>query len=297
VGLIVHHPIFSKWPGFVGERPEGVIVNWIGAQFRGGWYNQSNICELSEFAAPLPEFGEGYFEWIDVLEAVAAARERFVMIDVGAGYGLWGVVAARAAMQRGLQDFLIRFVEAEPQHAAWTEEAIRMNGLADRGVVIRGAISYSPEPVPLTVASPEGFVASNWYGQRIGWERELESTGSDYFGYPLYRSPLGYEQILVPPVTFETVASGLKWIDLVDMDIQGAELELVTNSISTLTARVRRVHIGTHGADIEASLRQTFNGAGWIPVWDFGCFGRRETPFGMIDFEDGVQCWVNPHIV
>jgi FkbM family methyltransferase len=291
-----HHPIFNDWRGYVGPQPEGVIVSWIGAQFRGEWYGQRHVPELSRFEAPIPEYGDGYFEWIDVLEAVKAARERFVMIDIGAGYGFWGIIAATAASQRGLQEFDIRLVEAEPQHAAWIEEALEMNGVGTGATVIRRAVCYSEAPVPITVRSPEGLYAANWYGQRIGWDLELERVSERYFGYTLYRGPSGYEQILVPPITVEELTRDLATIDLIDMDIQGAEREVVGNSMPTLTAKVRRIHIGTHSAEIEAELRATFAAAGWMPVWDFGCLGRRDTPFGSFDFEDGVQCWVNPRL-
>src|SRR5438045_8053588 len=76
-----------------------------------------------------PPLNEEYFEWIDLFESLQAARDRFVMIEVGAGYGRWGISAGRLAKGLRLRDVDLRFVEAEPQHAAWAREYIQVNGL------------------------------------------------------------------------------------------------------------------------------------------------------------------------
>jgi hypothetical protein len=63
-----------------------------------------------------------------------------------------------------------------------------------------------------------------------------------------------------------------------------------------LSAKVRAIHIGTHGVEIEAGLRQAFKSAGWECKADFSLQGKRETPFGCISFDDGVQAWRNPRL-
>ena len=80
------------------------------------------------------------------------------------------------------------------------------------------------------------------------------------------------------------------------MDIQGSEAEVVLASIDLLQTRVRRVHIATHGEAIEKSLRQAFRSMGWTCRWDFSLQGRRETPYGAVLFDDGVQGWINPRL-
>lgn len=71
-----------------------------------------------------PPFDEEYFEWIDLLEAVAAAKDRFTMLELGAGFGRWTARAAAAAKQRDLSYSLIA-VEAEPTHFDWMREFTR----------------------------------------------------------------------------------------------------------------------------------------------------------------------------
>lgn len=83
-------------------------------------------------------------------------------------------------------------------------------------------------------------------------------------------------------------------IDPIDMDVQGAEAEIIEASVRFLEARVKRLHIGTHRHDIEARLRTTLHRTGWYKVWDFPCQSTVPTPFGVVSFFDGVQGWINP---
>jgi hypothetical protein len=69
---------------------------------------------------------------------------------------------------------------------------------------------------------------------------------------------------------------------------------MVIGSIEFLTERVKRIHIGTHGKDIENVVREVFLSAGWRNIWDFSIGAVQETPYGQFEFGDGVQGWVNP---
>jgi len=63
--------------------------------------------------------------------------------------------------------------------------------------------------------------------------------------------------------------------------------------IEPLSGQVKRVHVGTHSADIEDGLRQLFSSHGWKNVNDYRCLSVNQTPYGEIKFGDGVQTWVN----
>ncbi|HYM01567.1 MAG TPA: hypothetical protein VET85_01400 [Stellaceae bacterium] len=70
-----------------------------------------------------PAVSEETFEWELLLSAVLDARDRFVMIEAGAGYGRWLVTAACALRQRRPEvAFHLIGVEAEPQHFAWMKQ-------------------------------------------------------------------------------------------------------------------------------------------------------------------------------
>ena len=85
-------------------------------------------------------------------------------------------------------------------------------------------------------------------------------------------------------------------VDFLKLDVQGAEAEIVEASIVEMTQKVRRVHIGTHGHDLEERIRATFKQAGWRCCNDFPCQSTVVTNYGEINFGDGVQSWINLNI-
>src|SRR5436190_22867975 len=129
----MHHPIFQQFQGYAGPCEADMWIDWIGARFPRHLIAPFPAAEAEEFYHP--PYGEEYFEWIDLLSAVATARDRFTMVELGAGWGRWGIRGAMAARQRGIAELDIRLVEAEPQHAEWDRECVALNGLSDAASV------------------------------------------------------------------------------------------------------------------------------------------------------------------
>lgn len=286
---LLRHPAFVAFE--TAQKPdEDTVVDWLGARWRKAWFNADDPNARDTPADP--RFDEEAFEWISLLEALAAARGRFVMLELGAGYGRWGVRGALAARRLGLQPF-VRFVEAEPQHLAWAREAATLNGLgaAETDFVDR-AVYYGEAKVPFTISSLQ-LRARNWYGQAVWWE-QLTPSSKSYHGYQVHDAESGCEEILVATTTLEELTSDLEIVDYIDMDLQTAELGVVKNSLETLTSKVKRVHIATHSREIEVEIRLLFLDAGWTQRWDYACLRHNVTPFGALQFGDGVQSWINP---
>ncbi len=283
---MLKHPIFGRFQAYSGPATEH--VDWIGMRYRPEWWPD----------VPTPEFpalNEELFEWIDLLEAVNSARGRFTMLELGAGFGRWGIRGALAAKQRGIPHIRARFVEGEPQHVRWIRDALALNGLNDIDAsIVEAAASYAGQPIPFVVAMQD-HDAGSWYGQSVGPAAGLNPTERTYFGHRVHELSWG-DAIYVHTVTFEELAAGLDLIDFVDMDLQGAELELIENAADLFSRKVRRVHIGTHGSEIEDKLRWIFQSEGWTPQWDFPLQTRVETEFGPVLFNDGVQGWINPRL-
>jgi hypothetical protein len=100
----------------------------------------------------------------------------------------------------------------------------------------------------------------------------------------------------VPAVTLADILETVAFVDLIDIDIQGAEADVIEAGLPALTAKVRRLHIGTHKTDIEERIRVALAAAGWRRVWDFPCNSRTRTPYGHVTFQDGVQAWFNSRV-
>jgi FkbM family methyltransferase len=256
-----HHDVFREFAAACRTLP-----NWIGVATRREFF----VDELGFVTVTPPSPDTEYLEWIDVLEAVMRARDRFTMLELGAGYGRWVVNAAVALRHLGGLPQHLTAVEAEPTHFRWLEVHCRDNGVdAD---LVRAAVAPHAGEVEFGIGRPDA-----WYGQAIAdgtWSPERVET--------------------VRAVTLSELLEPLEHVDLIHCDVQGVEADVFEEAADLVDARVARVHIGTHDASVEERLRHVFRGRGWTPVNDYACGMDAETPWGPMTFQDGVQTWTNP---
>ncbi len=100
----------------------------------------------------------------------------------------------------------------------------------------------------------------------------------------------------MPAITLAEVLRGRERVDLVDFDVQGEELNVISSAAEEITRSVKRLHIGTHSRRIERGLRRLLPKHGWQCLAEYPCFSTQKTPWGRIRFTDGVQSWINPRV-
>ena len=312
--FVQHHPAILRVPPQTRAVPAGYFLEFGGAITRAEWMNsfrwrsrgvgvQKKTAAAVE--APLaPPVNEEYFEWIDLLEAVDQARDRgqFVMVDLGAGYGRWSVHGALAARAAGIEAHCVT-VEAEPSHARWMRQHFVDNGLSPADHELLWA-AMSPEGgfVPFGIGR-----ARMSYSGEVGKRSEAPYPTAAERRRLRARSALGRPphvdselrgSMWVPALTLTDILAPYPIIDLIDLDVQGAEHAVLSAAIRRLNARVRRVHVGTHGgsAGVEDGVRELFTKHRWTCVYDYAAGALVDTPYGRIQFYDGVQSWVNPDV-
>lgn len=124
-----HHKVFLDFRHWTGLVPAGFEADFLGSRYRTSFFMLWPPRLHDRHIAPeYPPFDDEYFEWIDLLEAVAGATNRFTMLELGAGFGRWTARAAAAAQQRNLEYTLVA-VEAEPTHFDWMLQNLQDNGL------------------------------------------------------------------------------------------------------------------------------------------------------------------------
>ena len=302
-----HHRILSSFTPFHGQVPAYFTGDFVGAkishEFVAGYKEPQ--AEPLHLDAGFPSFDEEYFEWIALLEAVAAADGCFTMIELGAGFGRWVVRGGLAAGQRGLP-FKLAAVEAVPAVYAWLRRHFVNNGIPpEEHMLLHGAATEKAGEVRFNIAGPRGSEwdqrdLNGWYGQHMTPEHDLAARGEPdgtYHGLPVTRHTTGWRSIGVPGVSLSGILRELGAVDLIDMDIEGEELPIVTVNIEALDRQVKRLHIGTHSKEIEAGLREVLGSHGWQCTADYSLFSKVQTPFGEISFENGAQTWINPRDV
>jgi hypothetical protein len=100
----------------------------------------------------------------------------------------------------------------------------------------------------------------------------------------------------IPVLSLHTLLRDLKRVDLLDIDIQGSELEVLEAAIDVLERSVARVHIAAHSNRVEVGLRRLFTKLGWTSIHQYALQSESMTPWGMVSFGDGVQSWTNPRL-
>jgi hypothetical protein len=126
-----HHPVFEQFPRYKGPAKEGSItLDFLGTTARREFLQSTISNGPSYLETNYPAANEDLFAWIDLLTAVLDAGQSFTMMELGAGYGLWSMRAAKAVQLRRGIPFQIVAVEAEPDHFLWLTENFADNGLS-----------------------------------------------------------------------------------------------------------------------------------------------------------------------
>jgi FkbM family methyltransferase len=297
-----HHQVFSHFKPFDDEVPAYRQVDFVGTMTRKEFVATLDVhAEPMRIRACEPPFDEGYFEWIDILESVVAARGSYTMIDLGAGFGRWAVRAHHAARQFNphMPCHLIA-VEAEPTVFEWMRVHFQDNGINPANhKLIHGAVTEQGGDLPFYIGGPKGgpwdLKPDAWYGQSLTKDYDCAAESVDdgeYCGHRVLLHPSGWRSIRVPGINLRRLLQDLDHVDLIDMDIEGQELPMIQANIRELDAKVRRLHIGTHSKEIEDGLRALLSSHGWRCTADYTLFSNTDTPWGNIYFENGVQSWV-----
>lgn len=303
VSRMKHHPALADIACWQGELPAGFDHDFVGSitrrQFVEGLVQGSAPAEARHVQTTLPPFDEEYFEWVDLFEAIRSARDKFVMIELGAGYGRWMVRAVKALERFNPMPYQLVAVEAEPTHFAWLKQHLSDNGIDPvRCELYQAAVDAKGEPVKFHVGNPSG-----WYGQAISrgprpgqLQRLLFNVHALLF---LGKQPNRSDKVKttwVRAITLERILERLGRVDLIDLDVQGAELEVLAAAIDRLDLQVKRLHIGTHSPEVEQELRALLKSHRWELIRDYACLSPNKTPYGEIEFGDGVQSWINPRL-
>jgi FkbM family methyltransferase len=276
---VKHHPIFEAFERKACTGTGRHVFDFLGSStdvaFRKGW-SQHAPAAGKALTPEYPPLNEHYFDWIATLQAVQAARGTFRMAELGAGWGPWLVRAALAAAQRpAITDTELVAVEADETHHRWLQAHFEANGLrSPRHRTLRGAIAPARGSIRFPkVANPD---------ENYGASTRAVVAGTEY--------------VEVAGYTLEDLLSTFSGpVDLVHVDIQGAEYDVIPPAMPLLGRSVKSMMVGTHLSTAHHDgLRRSFEDHGWRCEM---CFPRNElshTEFGDVTFGDGFLYYRNP---
>jgi FkbM family methyltransferase len=272
-------------------RPrDGFITDFLGARTRVSSLYDA-VAHLSGHLLDPPDpddFHAEAVEWIGVLKTALTAKDRYVAMEWGAGWGPWIVSGAKAAQRLGVSDIKLYGVEADPSHFQAMKQHLLDNNFSPADHVLLQA-AVGPED-GLAEWPDEPDVRNQWGARPI---RNNSDQDIDYLNARVDR----FIEVRVMEAR-ELVLREPLW-DMVHIDIQGWEGEVCRSCIEALTERAKWVVIGVHSRIQDALLLQIFHKAGWILEHEKPT--RFEYRPSQVNFEamvtaDGTQVWRNPRL-
>lgn len=281
--------VFRQFRKYEGPGRAGFVTNFLGCVSNVNHVGLAGHSGLVE-SFPFPgNFHGAALEWIAVLRSVLDARERFSMIELGAGWAPWAAIGHVAAKQKGLSAH-VTAIEGDRGHIDYIHHSFRENSIPDNDAdVIHGVIGVEDGIARFPRAAQAGHV----YGAAAAFSGE--GNDGDAFGtFVRHHSGLIAEIEEVACYSLATVLNGKGTIDLIHCDIQGAEGDLFEHHIDMVTKQVKRVFIGTHSADLDRRLISLFPKHGWVCEGIVAAKTRDDQHGDPMLVADGDQVWRNP---
>jgi hypothetical protein len=299
-----------------GEVPPGYAVDFLGTLIDGKFL--SNIGagpfgggHVSTNRPTVTNDGEGWFEVADWLVSAHEARERYVAISLGAGFGHQLVGAWKALQALNPLPSLLVAVEPVPENCAWIRSHMTINGIdPDDHWIIQAAVAGDNKPILFPVGAPgsgrnSGVEVNTTLFRHItmdllrrdsACERVLENIllhNSTGIVHDLGFGATG-EVKFISAMTLRDVLAPIDRVDLLEV-VQRSGSEIFPSAMELVGRKVRRVHVGTHGRDVHHMLCALFARAGWEIVFDYAP-GKHGTPRGPLELSDGIITARNPRV-
>lgn len=277
-----------------GRTPrDGFIVDFLDVHTRVTSLAFTQRSAEGVLDIPVPgDYHAEAIEYVGLLKSVMRAREQFVAMELGAGWGPWLVGGARAAQARGLGSIRLHGVEADPAHFAFMQQHFRDNGLdPDAHCLVRAAVGVDAG----RARWPKVAIPSNDWGSRPARVGDAGTNEQD----ALYLGVLLNEYIDVDIVPIADLLEREPRWDLVHIDIQGWEEFVCRGAIAHLAARVAHLVVGTHSRKIEGDLIHLFHRDGWVLENEQPCRFRYLPGVKILEsmnLADGTQVWRNPRL-
>lgn len=277
----MQHPLLTSITPWRGISDGQFHIDFLGVKTDPKFWPDIKATPAGEVEGEMPRFGSQFHEWLATIGAARNGREKFIMAELGAGYGAWLVRAAAVIRQSSNIPMHLIGVEGHKGHHAWMLEHFRNNGLdPSQHTLLHGIVAAKSGEYRFLESSSE----RESYGSRVA-----ESITSRLLGGGRVATVRGY--------ALEELFVSHEYIDLVHMDIQGAELEVIEASLDVLAKKVRVICVGTHSDAIDQGMVKTLTEAGWLPRWVFPRHSKWATMWGIIQFADGCHVWLNSRLL
>ena len=321
--LEAFQPIIDSLKPWSGHVPKGYLVDFLGvltdAVFREQFGVDPNSVGGTTVTAGIPPLAQSNAEWwfetINWFLAAQEARDRYVMVTLGACYGAQAVGAHRVLQLINPMPCKLVAVEGDPVNFEWLQRHFRDNGIDPNDHwLLPLAINSGNSPVFFPIGAP-GSGANNCFATNDANERRIfaeqviaQGKAETTLKSLMMHNSTGIIKDLIPgqdtsaeiksvsAVTLRDVLGPFDLVDYVEADIQQSEILVFPPFMDLLRRKVRRIHIGTHGEENHNTLHDLFELDGWEIVFSYGPDATHESALGTLQMNDGVLTVRNPDL-
>ena len=272
----MHPPIFYEFQRKESSSDGRSVYDFLGgaidASYKHGW--EKNVQPAGIKLKPgYPAPSEWTIDWIACLLAAKLAGERFTVIELGAGYGQWMVSAIMAYKSlhpdRPAHGMAL---EADVTHFEWLEQHVAKNigGYPD----VETDLLYAAAGYDGTARFPI-----------------LSEPDRDYgAAYQTNRASENMHEVRCFSMDSINQRFGEQCVDLLHVDIQGAEQDLMVNpGFESVLRKTRFALFGTHKSDaLHDSLSKQCESAGLKIHINWPRNSSVKSQFGEVETNDGA---------
>jgi FkbM family methyltransferase len=280
--------IFAEFIDRRAKPEPGFVVDFLGSRIRTtSLWQAARAFEGKAPEIPVPgDFHAETIEWIGLLKAVRSASEKYVAMELGAGFGPWIIAGAVAARHRGIADIRLCAVEGDSHHFQFLRQHFSDNG-------------FDPEKHDLieAVVGVKNGVArwpANSAPAAEEWGSRPVEGGRDYRGLPVEQT----RPVKIIPLR-DLILKQPAW-DLIHIDVQGHEVNICRSCMDDLTSRVRWIIAATHSRKLDGDFLELMHSAGWILEHEKPskfAFSPGAASLEAMTLLDGTQVWRNPGVM
>ncbi len=270
---------------------EGWEQGWYGYYWMTKCWSQQRRTEFAERTHAIQakgEVSERQFEQDCFLSVLADIKRKHVnMLELGAGWGDWCLALAGVINYRVVPVTPVSYrclaVEGEPTHYQWTKEHFEVQNI--NGTVVHGAVfsrngrcQFSASPAP-----------DSSYGQAITSHKlSVRESVRSFYNFIFKRT------IEIPTYTVDYLIQtyGFDHVDIIDMDVQGAEYEVALGAAESIkNDLIDYLSIGTHHRKLNDKLRQLLSPKFDLIVDIYPNSVATVDGFAPIRCQDGIQLY------
>lgn len=211
------------------------------------------FCEnfnLERLTLPVPDdgFHAEALEYIAVCDSVHRANSNYCIAEIGAGWGPWISLGGVLARSSGIKNINIVGVEAHPGRFDLMKKQLSANQLYP--VDAQNITDFNGVKCKLIQGAASTEHKTLWFPNVD--VKDMGAAASDVNISYDYRG-LNADNFPVVGFTLKEIIGDLT-IDLLHINIQGAEFDVVNSGIDYISAHVKSMMIATHSRVIEGKL-------------------------------------------